>query len=101
MNGTRLMMMMGPLVAQAGGPGAVIKEAIDKLAPQLQVIGISLMTLGFVIWGLAKLAAPVMPELAASTQGYINKAFLGMLMLGMAATLASFIGGLFPGGATP
>jgi hypothetical protein len=32
--------------------------------------------------------------MAAQTQGYISKAFMGMLVIGLASTLAGWIGGL-------
>jgi hypothetical protein len=79
-----------------GGPGDAIKSALDAVAPELRTIGIALMTIGFLVWGLAKLAAPLAPEMAAQTQGYINKAFMGMLVIGLASTLAGWIGGLVP-----
>lgn len=84
-----------PVLLQAS-PGDAIKGVLDAAAPQLRVIGVSLMTIGFLIWGLAKLAAPMAPELAASTQGYISKAFIGLLVIGLATTLASWAGTIIP-----
>jgi hypothetical protein len=88
--------VMNALILMQGGPGDAIKTALDAIAPELRILGVSLMTIGFLVWGLAKLAAPIAPEMAASTQGYITKAFIGMLVLGLASTLASWIGNLIP-----
>jgi hypothetical protein len=87
---------IGLFLLQAAGPGAAIQTALESVAPELRTIGIALMTIGFLVWGLAKLAAPLAPEMAAQTQGYISKAFMGMLVIGLASTLAGWIGGLIP-----
>jgi len=89
--------VLGIVLAQGGGPGATIQSALDQIAPELRILGIGMMTLGLIIFGLSKLAQPFAPELAASSQGYIMKAFMGMMVIGLATTLASWAGALFPG----
>lgn len=95
MTSIRTELLHTAVLLQAG-PGEQIRLLLESIAPELRVIGIALMTIGFLIWGLSKLAAPMFPEMAAQTQGYITKAFIGMVVIGLATTLSSWIGGLIP-----
>lgn len=74
--------------------GGALGGVIDQVTGIVKPIGQGLAILGITLWGLSKLASPILPEWAAQNQGYFNKAFLGMLAVGMAGTIVPILMGI-------
>lgn len=80
-----------PILLFQADPTTSINNVISQIIGVVKPIGVALAVLGAILWGLAKLASPIMPEWASQNQGFINKAFIGMLALGLAPTLINVI----------
>jgi hypothetical protein len=75
--------------------GAGITDAIGDIIDFIMPIGWGLATLGLIGWGVTKMAAPILPEVAQQFQGTISKIAVGALILGLAPTIINVLMGAF------
>ncbi len=79
-----------PALANQNSPGdfgeaiATIVEAITGI---IQSVAIGLGVLGLSIWGLAKLARPIFPEISQQVQGYIPGLMIGLVVIFLATEI--------------
>ncbi len=64
---------------------------ITKLTTQLKGVMMGIGVLGFLLWSIAHLAAPAIPEWATGLRGYFQKAMIVLIVAGFAPTLVSWL----------
>lgn len=77
-------------------------ESITTIFTQLQAnlltLVIPVAVVGFVLWGLATLLTPIIPDWAQGMRGYFQKSMLTVAFLGFAAAFVTALYGLGAGG---
>ena len=98
MAGLLLVLPAGTALAQGGDEittafSGVVETIVGIIQGLAVVVGIA----GLSIWGLARIARPIFPELSNLTQQYIGSLVIGVIVVFVAATvvegLASAVGG--------
>lgn len=98
MVGLLLVLPTGTALAQGGDEittafSGVVETIVGIIQGLAVVVGIA----GLSIWGLARIARPIFPELSNLTQQYIGSLVIGVVVVFVAATvvegLASAVGG--------
>jgi type IV secretory pathway VirB2 component (pilin) len=98
MVGLLLALPAGTALAQGGDEittafSGVVETIVGIIQGLAVVVGIA----GLSIWGLARIARPIFPELSNLTQQYIGSLVIGVVVVFVAATvvegLASAVGG--------
>ena len=88
----------GALAQDAGG---AITEAfaaiIETVTGILQGLAVVAGILGLTLWGFAKIARPIFPELSALTQQYIGSFMIGIAVIFVASTVVESIAGALEG----
>ncbi len=83
-----------PALANQNSPadfGEAISTIVEAITGIIQSIAVGLGILGLTIWGLAKLARPVFPEISQQVQGYIPGLMIGLVVIFLAGEI---VGGL-------
>ena len=98
MVGLLLVLPAGTALAQGGDEittafSGVVETIVGIIQGLAVVVGIA----GLSVWGLARIARPIFPELSSLTQQYIGSLVIGVVVVFVAATvvegLASAVGG--------
>ena len=98
MVGLLLVLPAGTALAQGGDEittafSGVVETIVGIIQGLAVVVGIA----GLSVWGLARIARPIFPELSNLTQQYIGSLVIGVVVVFVAATvvegLASAVGG--------
>lgn len=98
MIGLLLVLPAGTALAQGGDEittafSGVVETIVGIIQGLAVVVGIA----GLSVWGLARIARPIFPELSNLTQQYIGSLVIGVVVVFVAATvvegLASAVGG--------
>ena len=98
MLGLLLVLPAGTALAQGGDEittafSGVVETIVGIIQGLAVVVGIA----GLSVWGLARIARPIFPELSNLTQQYIGSLVIGVVVVFVAATvvegLASAVGG--------
>jgi hypothetical protein len=98
MTGLLLILPAGTALAQGGDEittafSGVVETIVGIIQGLAVVVGIA----GLSVWGLARIARPIFPELSNLTQQYIGSLVIGVVVVFVAATvvegLASAVGG--------
>ncbi|MCB0190361.1 MAG: TrbC/VirB2 family protein [Anaerolineae bacterium] len=96
--GLLLVLPAGTALAQGGDEittafSGVVETIVGIIQGLAVVVGIA----GLSVWGLARIARPIFPELSNLTQQYIGSLVIGVVVVFVAATvvegLASAVGG--------
>ena len=100
---TALIMVGLLLVLPAGSALAqdeittAFTEVVETITGIIQGLAVVVGIAGLSIWGLARIARPIFPELSNLTQQYIGSLVIGVIVVFVAATvvegLASAVGG--------
>jgi type IV secretory pathway VirB2 component (pilin) len=100
---TALIMVGILLVLPAGSALAqdeittAFTEVVETITGIIQGLAVVVGIAGLSIWGLARIARPIFPELSNLTQQYIGSLVIGVIVVFVAATvvegLASAVGG--------
>ena len=100
---TALVMVSILLVLPAGSALAqdeittAFTEVVETITGIIQGLAVVVGIAGLSVWGLARIARPIFPELSSLTQQYIGSLVIGVIVVFVAATvvegLASAVGG--------
>ena len=100
---TALIMVGLLLVLPAGSALAqdeittAFTEVVETITGIIQGLAVVVGIAGLSVWGLARIARPIFPELSNLTQQYIGSLVIGVIVVFVAATvvegLASAVGG--------
>jgi hypothetical protein len=82
----------------APGGGNAIATMLSAFTAQVQPLAVPLAIFGGVLWGLAILAMPLLPEWAGTMRGYFQKALLAVGFIAFIPGIMQFAGSL--GGGT-
>ena len=87
-------------LAQAQGGDQIttaLSSVVETITGIIQGLAVVVGIAGLSIWGLARIARPIFPELSNLTQQYIGSLVIGVIVVFVAATivegLASAVGG--------
>jgi hypothetical protein len=83
----------------APGAGNAIATMLSTFTAQVQPLAVPLAVFGGVLWGLAILATPLLPEWSGTMRGYFQKALLAVGFIAFIPGVMQFAGGL--GGGAP
>jgi hypothetical protein len=75
-----------------------ITQIFTTLQTNLLTLVIPIGVVGFVMWGLASLLTPIIPDWAQSLRGYFQRAMLTIAFLGFATAFVTALYGLGAGG---
>ena len=96
MVGLLLVLPVGSALAQDEITTA-FTEVVETITGIIQGLAVVVGIAGLSIWGLARIARPIFPELSNLTQQYIGSLVIGVIVVFVAATvvegLASAVGG--------
>ncbi len=79
-----------PALANQNSPadfGDAISTIVEAIVGIIQSIAVGLGILGLTIWGLAKIARPVFPEISGQVQGYIPGLMIGLTVIFLATEI--------------
>ncbi len=79
-----------PALANQNSPadfGDAISTIVEAIVGIIQSIAVGLGILGLTIWGLAKIARPVFPEISGQVQGYIPGLMIGLVVIFLATEI--------------
>ncbi len=88
--GILLILTATPTLANQNSPadfGDAISKIVEAIVGVIQSIAVGLGILGLTIWGLAKLARPVFPEISQQVQGYIPGLMIGLTVVFLATEI--------------
>ena len=75
-----------------------INQIFTTLQTSLLTLVIPIGVVGFILWGLATLLAPIIPDWAQGMRGYFQKAMLTVAFLGFAVAFVTALYSLGGGG---
>jgi hypothetical protein len=75
-----------------------ITDIFTRLQASLLTLVIPIAVVGFILWGLATLLTPIIPDWAQGMRGYFQKAMLTVAFLGFAVAFVTALYGLGGGG---
>jgi hypothetical protein len=75
-----------------------ITDIFTRLQASLLTLVIPIAVVGFILWGLATLLTPIIPDWAQGMRGYFQKAMLTVAFLGFAVAFVTALYGLGAGG---
>ena len=75
-----------------------INQIFTQLQTSLLTLVIPIGVVGFILWGLATLLTPVIPDWAQTMRGYFQKAMLTVAFLGFAVAFVTALYSLGGGG---
>ena len=87
-----------PVLAQGEDLGAVITQVVETITGIIRSASIGLGVLGLVMWGLAKLVRPYMPELSQKVNNYIPDLMMALLVIAFANQIVSSLASAFGSG---
>ena len=99
MVGILLVLPAGAALAQGGGDEitAAFSGVVETITGIIQGLAVVVGIAGLSVWGFAKIARPIFPEISNLTQQYIGSLVVGVIVVFVAATvvegLASAVGG--------
>jgi type IV secretory pathway VirB2 component (pilin) len=98
MAGILLVIPAGLALAQGGDEiTTAFTEVVTTITGIIQGLAVVVGIAGLSIWGLARIARPVFPEMSQLTNQYIGSLVIGVIIVFLAATvvegLASAVGG--------
>ena len=98
MAGILLVAPAGLALAQGGDQiTTALSTVVETITGIIQGLAVVIGIAGLSIWGLARIARPVFPELSSLTQQYIGSLVIGVVIVFVAATivegLAAAVGG--------
>ena len=98
MAGLLLVLPAGTALAQGGDEiTAAFSGVVETIVGIIQGLAVVIGIAGLSVWGLARIARPIFPELSNLTQQYIGSLVIGVVVVFVAATvvegLASAVGG--------
>lgn len=76
-----------------------ITQIFTTLQGNLLTLVIPVGVVGFILWGLASLLTPIIPDWAQSMRGYFQRAMLTIAFLGFAVAFVTALYSLGGGGA--
>ncbi len=82
------------LMILQGGAGNAVSAMLTALTAQVQPLAVPLAILGAVLWGLAILATPFLPEWASSMRGYFQKSLLVVGVIAFLPGIITFVAGI-------
>lgn len=71
-----------------------ITEIFTTLQGNLLTLVIPVGVVGFILWGIASLLTPIIPDWAQSMRGYFQRAMLTIAFLGFAVAFVTALYGL-------
>ncbi len=71
-----------------------LKGIIDKLTAQLTLVMTAVGLLGVLLWAIAQVISPMIPDWAQSIKGYFQKAMVALIVAGFASGLVTWLYGL-------
>ena len=71
-----------------------IAEIFNTLQTNLRTLVIPIGVVGFILWGIASLLTPVLPDWAQGMRGYFQRAMLTIAFLGFATAFVTTLYGL-------
>ncbi len=77
------------LIALAQDPG--IDTVITNLQTSVGKVMLGVGILGILLWAIAQLAAPLLPDWAQGIRGYFQKAMVALVVSGFASTLVNWL----------
>ena len=96
MTGLLLVLPAAPAFAQ-GGISAALGDIVQSITDIIQGLTVVVGILGLTLWGFAKVARPIFPELSQLTNQYVGQFVLGVVVVFVAATvveeIAAAVGG--------
>jgi len=85
-----------PALAQ-NGVGAALDAVVEAVTDVIQSVAVGAGILGLSIWGIAKVARPMFPQISGLAQNYIPDLLIGLAVIFVATevveALASQLGG--------
>ena len=66
-----------------------IAEIFNTLQTNLRTLVIPIGVVGFILWGIASLLTPVLPDWAQGMRGYFQRAMLTIAFLGFATAFVT------------
>ena len=96
--GLLLVLPAAPALAQGGdGISSALGQIVESITNIIQGLTVVVGILGLTLWGFAKVARPIFPELSQLTNQYVGQFVLGVVVVFVAATIveeiASAVGG--------
>jgi type IV secretory pathway VirB2 component (pilin) len=90
--GLLLVLSAAPALAQAGGGiSAALGDIVLSITDIIQGLTVVVGILGLTLWGFAKVARPIFPELSQLTNQYVGQFVLGVVVVFVAATIVEEI----------
>lgn len=68
----------------------MITKVSDQMGKVMTAVGI----LGVLLWAIAQLAAPLLPDWAQGLRGYFQKAMVALVVAGFAGTIVTWLYGI-------
>ncbi len=87
-----IVAVASPALAQ-GDPGTAFDDIITNITELIQDVTLIVGVLGLVIWGFAKVARPMFPEISSMTQQYIPNFLIGVVVVFTAAEIVDMVAG--------
>lgn len=88
-----------PALAQGGDEiSAAFSGIVTTITGIIQTLTVVVGILGVTLWGFAKVARPIFPELSQLTGQYIGQFVIGVVAVYVAATVVESITGAIGGG---
>lgn len=76
-----------------------ISQMVEALNTQLNALVVPLAILGIVLWGIAFLVTPILPDWASGMRGYFQKAMLIVGFIGFVPGIIAALAAMGGGGA--
>jgi hypothetical protein len=96
--GILLVVSAGPALAQGGDEiTTAFAGVVETITGIIQGLAVVVGIAGLSIWGLARIARPVFPELSQLTSQYIGSLVIGVIIVFVAATVVEGLAGAVGG----
>lgn len=80
-----------------GGVGAALDSVVKAVTDVIQSVAVGAGILGLSIWGIAKVARPMFPQISGMAQNYIPDLLIGLAVIFVATEVVESLAGQLGG----
>jgi hypothetical protein len=92
-----ILLTASPALAQ-DGVGAALDAVVKAVTDVIQSVAVGAGILGLSIWGIAKVARPMFPQISGLAQNYIPDLLIGLAVIFVATEVVEALAGQLGGG---